>query len=340
MIFGQQWFRVPDLSLCAGAILVIAVVMSASSLAEDPLPSWRDGVSKAAIVDFVAAVTKEGNQDFVPERHRLAVFDNDGTLWSEQPIYVQFAFVLDRIQELSPLHPEWKETEPFKSVLAGDIKGVMAQGEQGAAKLLAATHAGMDTAAFSDIVTAWVASARHPKYKRPYDSLIYQPMLELLSYLRANGFRTYIVSGGGVDFMRPWVEKAYGIPPDQVIGSTIGVTYEIQNGKPVLMRDAKIDFVDDGPGKPVGIYRRLGQKPIAAFGNSDGDYQMLEWVTAGEGRRLGMIVHHTDDVRESAYDRKSPIGKLEKGLDDAAAKGWYLIDMKSDWRTVFPAGPQ
>jgi phosphoserine phosphatase len=335
----RRWFRGPDLSPLAAAILALALILPSPGFAEDPLPSWRDGASKAAIVEFVAAVTAEGGQDFVPERDRLAVFDNDGTLWSEQPIYVQFAFVLDRIRELSPAHPEWKETEPFKSVLAGNIKNVMAQGEKGVAKLLAATHAGMDTDAFSDIVLTWLTSARHPKYARPYDSLVYQPMLELLAYLRANGFRTYIVSGGGADFMRPWAEKSYGVPPDQVIGSMIDLKYEVRDGKPVLMREPGIDFVDDGPGKPVGIYRQIGERPIAAFGNSDGDYQMLEWVTAGEGRRLGMIVHHTDELRETAYDRDSPVGKLDTALDDAAAKGWHVIDMKADWLAVFPAWP-
>jgi phosphoglycolate phosphatase-like HAD superfamily hydrolase len=301
----------------------------------DPLPSWNAGPAKQAIVAFVGRTTKPGSADFVPPAERIATFDNDGTLWCEQPIYVQLAFVLDRVKELAPKHPEWKDKQPFKAVLEWDFKERAALGEKGAVQLIAATHAGMSSDEFIRIAADWIASSRHPKFKRPYTEMVYQPMLELLAYLRANGFKTYIVSGGGVDFMRPWTEKVYGIPPEQVIGSTGKLKYEMRNGKPVLMKLAEIDHVDDGPGKPVGIQRFIGRRPIAAFGNSDGDLQMLQYTAAGGGARFMLIVRHTDAEREFAYDRKSSIGKLDKALDEANAKGWTVVDMKRDWRRIF-----
>jgi hypothetical protein len=317
------------------AVILWLVAMLSSAHADDPLKSWQEGPAKSAIIDFVGKVTKTGDASFVAPVDRIAVFDNDGTLWCEQPLYVQLAFVLDRLKTLAPSHPDWRQKEPFKSALEGNLKAVAAGGEGALAQLLAATHAGMSTDAFSKIVTDWLATARHPKFHRPYTELVYQPMLELLAYLRANGFRTYIASGGGVDFMRPWAERVYGIPPDQVIGSSIKLSYELINGTPTLMRDAAIDFIDDKQGKPIGIYKALGKKPIAAFGNSDGDFQMLDWVTSGPGARLGMIVHHTDDIREYAYDRKSSMGRLDKALDAAPSHHWILINMKQDWKEVF-----
>jgi phosphoglycolate phosphatase-like HAD superfamily hydrolase len=303
----------------------------------DPLSSWNAGAAKQAIVDFVDKITKAGSPDFVPLAERIAVFDNDGTLWCEQPMYVQLAFVLDRVRELAPKNPEWQNKQPFKAVLEKDVKTLAAQGEKGAAQLVAATHAGMSSEEFNRIAGNWIASSRHPKFKRPYTEMVYQPMLELLAYLRTSGFKTYIVSGGGVDFMRPWTEKVYGIPPEQVIGSTGKLRYEMRNGKPVLMKLAEIDHIDDGPGKPVGIQRFIGRRPIAAFGNSDGDLQMLQYTAAGSGARFMLLVHHTDSEREWAYDRKSSIGRLDKALDEANARGWTVVDMKKDWKTIFPA---
>jgi len=303
----------------------------------DLLPSWNDGRTKQAIQGFVAKVTTEGGPDFVPAPERIAVFDNDGTLWSEQPIYVQLAFTLDRVRELAPRHPEWKTKEPFKSVLSGDLKKALAGGEKAVAELIMATHTGMTTEEFQGIVERWFATAKHPKYGRPYTECVYQPMLELLAYLRANGFKTFIVSGGGLEFMRPITEKVYGIPPEQVIGSLAKTKFELRDGKPVLVREPGIAFIDDGPGKPVGIHHGIGRRPIAAFGNSDGDQQMLEWSAAGPGPRLILLVHHTDGTREVAYDRGSHIGKLDKALDEATAKGWVVASMKDDWKTIFPA---
>lgn len=324
--------RLAMIIICFGAML-------SPAHADDPLKSWQEGVNKAAITDFVNRVTTSGNADFVAPADRIAVFDNDGTLWCEQPVYVQLAFTLDRLKALAPAHPEWLQKEPFKSALAGNLKAVAAGGEAAVAQLLAVTHAGMSTDTFDKIVTDWLATARHPKFHRLYTDLVYQPMLELMTYLRANGFRTYIVSGGGVDFMRPWAERVYGVPPEQVIGSSIKLSYKLVNGTPTLMREADIDFVDDKAGKPIGIYKALGEKPIAAFGNSDGDFQMLDWVTSGPGPRLGMIVHHTDAEREYAYDRKSAMGRLDKALDAAASHHWMLIDMKQDWTRVFSDQP-
>ena len=310
-------------------------LLGADPAKSDPLPSWNDGAAKQAIVAFVGKVTQQGSPDFVPPAERIATFDNDGTLWCEQPMYVQFAFALDRVKTLAPKHPDWKNKQPFKAVLERDFKALAAQGERGIAQVLAATHAGMSSEEFNRIATGWIAGARHPKFKRAYTELVYRPMLEVLAYLRDNGFKTYIVSGGGVDFMRPWTEKVYGIPPEQVVGSTGKLKYGVLDGKPVLMKLAEVDHVDDGPGKPVGIQKFIGRRPIAAFGNSDGDLQMLQYTAAGGGPRFMLIVHHTDGEREYSYDRKSSIGRLDKALDAANAKGWTLADMKTDWKTIF-----
>jgi phosphoglycolate phosphatase-like HAD superfamily hydrolase len=319
------------------ALLLLVAALPAAVQAADALPSWNDGPAKTAIVDFVTRVTKEGGPDFVPVPERIATFDNDGTLWSEQPIYFQFAFAIDRVKALAPEHPEWKDTQPYKAVIDGDMKTLAASGEKGLLVILMASHAGMTTDDFAKTVADWVATARHPRFKRPYTELVYQPMLELLAYLRENGFKTFIVSGGGVEFMRVFTERVYGIPPEQVVGSS-GVTKFAMgaDGKPVLMKEAKVEFVDDGPGKPVGINRFIGRRPILAFGNSDGDQQMLEWTAAGDGLRFMGIVHHTDADREWAYDRTSHVGKLDKALDEATAKGWTLVSMKDDWKTIYP----
>ena len=303
----------------------------------DPLPGWNDSPAKKAITDFVAKVTKEGSADFVPVAERIATFDNDGTLWSEQPIYFQFAFALDRIKALAPQHPEWKRKQPFKGVLEGDMKALFASGEKGLVELLITTHTGMPTDEFHKAVADWLATARHPRFNRPYTDLVFQPMLELLTYLRANGFKTFIVSGGTVEFMRVWTERIYGIPPEQVVGSSFVTKFEMRkDGKPVLFREPKIDFFDDGPGKPVGIQKFIGRRPIMSFGNSDGDQQMLEWTAAGSGARLICLVHHTDSDREWAYDRNSHIGKLDKALDEATARGWVVVDMKQNWKVIYP----
>jgi phosphoglycolate phosphatase-like HAD superfamily hydrolase len=302
----------------------------------DPLPSWNDGPTKQAIVGFVEKVTRAGGPDFVPIAERLATFDNDGTLWCEKPFYVQVAFALDRIKALSEAHPDWKAKPPFKAAIEGDLKTILAGTPRDRLELVAASHAGMSTEEFERIVEDWMARARHPRFQRPYTELVYQPMLELLAYLRAHGFRTYIVSGGGVEFMRPWTERTYGIPPEQVVGSATQVKYELREGRPVLIRLPEIEFIDDHAGKPVGISRAIGRRPIAAFGNSDGDYEMLRWVTAGPGPRFGLIVHHTDADREWAYDRDSPVGRLARALDDAPRYGWTVADMREDWKVVFP----
>ncbi len=317
-------------------ILFLLLLLVASAVAAEPLPSWNAGPAKSAITEFVAAVTDPDGADFVPEAERIAVFDNDGTLWVEQPIYTQLAFALDRIQALAAEHPEWREQQPFKAALQGDKETLAKSGNEGLMQLLMASHAGMSTTKFATIAENWIETARHPRFERPYTDLVYQPQLELLEYLRDNGFSTYIVSGGGVAFMRPWTERVYGIPPEQVVGSEIALEYQVQDGVPVIIRQPEIAFIDDKAGKPVGIWRRIGRRPILAFGNSDGDYQMLEWTTAGEGRRLGLLVHHDDAEREYAYDREGHIGRLDKGLDDAAAKGWTVVSMQRDWRQVFP----
>jgi hypothetical protein len=303
-----------------------------------PLASWNDGPTRQSILDFVRTVTDPANAKFVPEADRIATFDNDGTLWAEQPMYFQLLFALDRVKALAPRHPEWKEQEPFASLLKGDVKGALAGGEGAILKIVMATHTGMTTAEFEQIVRDWIATAKHPITGRLYTEMVYQPMLELVAYLKANGFKVFIVSGGGIEFMRPWTEKVYGIPPENVVGSSAKVRFEPGDGKPVLMRLPEINFIDDGPGKPVGINEHIGRRPIAAFGNSDGDLQMLQWTMGGSGARFCFIVHHTDAVREWAYDRKSSIGHLDKALDEAEAKGWTVVDMKNDWKTIFPFG--
>jgi phosphoglycolate phosphatase-like HAD superfamily hydrolase len=303
--------------------------------AADPLPSWNETAPKKAVIGFVGQVTRQGSPAFVRPEERIAVFDNDGTLWAEQPMYFQVLFALDRVKALAPQHPEWQTDEPFASVLKGDTKSALAGGERALLELIKTTHAGMTTEEFDRIVRNWIATARHPKTGRLYTGMVYQPMLELLAYLRANGFKTYIVSGGGIEFLRPWTEQIYGIPPEQVVGSSIRTKFEMAGGKPELIRLPELNFIDDKEGKPVGINQYIGRRPIAAFGNSDGDQQMLEWTAAGGGSRFLLLVHHTDAVREYAYDRQSAIGRLDKALDEANAKGWTVVDMKNDWRVIF-----
>jgi hypothetical protein len=324
--------------LLAMLLLVVTVILATSpAMAQaDPLPSWNDRPAKKAIIEFVQATTDNSNPKYVPLEARIATFDQDGTLWAEQPMYFQLFFALDRVKALAPQHPEWKEKEPFASLLKGDMKGALAGGERAMLEIVMATHAGMTTEEFAQTAKEWIATARHPKTGRLYTEMVYQPMLELLAYLRANGFKTFIVSGGGIEFMRPWTEKVYGIPPEQVIGSSIKTKFELRDGKPVLVRLPEINFIDEKEGKPVGIHQHIGRRPIAAFGNSDGDLQMLQWTTAGNGARFALLVHHTDAEREWAYDRRSSIGRLDKALDEAQAKGWTVVDMKNDWKTIFP----
>lgn len=317
-------------------LALLAIAFAPFAMAADPLPSWNDGASKQAIVAFVERVTKEGGADFVPPDERIATFDNDGTLWAEQPMYFQAFFIFDRIKALAPQHPEWKEKEPFAFVLKGDVKKALAGGEHALVEMAMATHAGMTTEAFERIVTDWITTAKHPTSGKLFTEMVYQPMLELLAYLRANGFKTFIVSGGGIEFMRPWVEKVYGIPPEQVIGSSIKTKYEVRDGTPVIVRLPELNFIDDKAGKPVGIQQHIGRRPILAFGNSDGDFEMLEWATSGAGARLGLMVHHDDPDREWAYDRESPIGRLARGLDEAATRGWTVVSMKRDWKVIHP----
>src|SRR5271168_4248041 len=314
--------------------LLLQVSAMAQTAMSDPLASWNDTATKKAITAFVERVTKQGSPDYVPEADRIATFDNDGTLWVEQPMYVQLVFALDRVKTLAPLHPEWKETQPFKAVLEGDMKALAEAGEHGLIELVMVTHAGMTTADFEKIATDWLASARDTRFKKLHTELVYQPMLELLAYLRANGFKTFVVSGGGVEFMRVWAEKVYGIPPEQVIGSSIVTKFEIVDGVPALMRLPQLDFMDDNVGKPVGINKHIGRRPIAAFGNSDGDLQMLQWTAGCAGCSLALLLHHTDPIREFAYDASS-MGKLDVALTEAAAKGWTVVDMKNDWNRVF-----
>ena len=324
-------------------LVVAALLLTAGAIdwtvhaQSDPLPSWNDGATKKSITDFVARVTAQNGPDFVPVDKRIATFDNDGTLWVEQPMYVQLAFALDRVKAMAPMHPEWKDKQPFKAVLEGDMKTLLESGERGLVEIIMVTHAGMTTAEFESIVTEWLATARDARFKRPHTELVYQPMLELLAYMRANGFKTFIVSGGGVEFMRPWTERVYGVPPEQVVGSSIKTRFQIVDGAPTLFRLPEVNFIDDKDGKPVGINEAIGRRPIAAFGNSDGDLEMLQWATLGAGgARLGMIVHHTDAEREYAYDRQSHIGRLDKALDAAALNKWTVVDMKNDWKVIFP----
>ncbi|WP_420995265.1 HAD family hydrolase [Cupriavidus sp. 30B13] len=346
---GTRWRRAAGL---AGAALAAAVMagcaappadggataapsQAGTTSAASVLPSWRDGAARQAILSFVADVTRAGAPTFVPPAERVAVFDNDGTLWSEQPLYFQFLFLLDQVRAAAPGHPEWKGNPAFKALMANDMAALHAQEKQ-LLPLIMAANSGMTVDDYDAAIRAWLDRSRHPRLDRPYTELVYQPQLELLAYLRANGFKTYIVSGGTVEFMRPWTERVYGIPPEQVIGSTAGIKYEPRNGKPALVREPRVAFVDDGPGKPVGIYLHIGRRPILAVGNSDGDLQMLEYTTGGSGRRLALLVHHDDAEREFAYDRKSAVGKLDKAWDAAAARGWTVISMKQDWQQIYP----
>jgi phosphoglycolate phosphatase-like HAD superfamily hydrolase len=317
-------------------VVSLLVLLAACHLHADPLPSWTDTGSKKAIIAFVEKVVTKDSPNFVPIPERIATFDNDGCLWSEQPMYFQAIYIFDRIKELSPKHPEWKEKEPFASVLKGDVKSALAGGEKALLEMAMATHAGLTDEEFNKVIGNWLATAKHPTTKMAYNEMIYQPMLELLDYLRANDFKTFIVSGGGIDFVRVFAEEAYGIPPEQVVGTSIGAKYEVRDGKPVIVKTPELDFIDDKAGKPVGIYQHIGRRPIFAAGNSDGDFQMLEWTTAGEGARFGLLVHHTDAEREFAYDRESHVGKLDKGLDAAEEKGWEIVDMKKAWKTIYP----
>jgi phosphoserine phosphatase len=329
--------RMKNVGLGLLASLAISVwLLAGTASAQDALPSWNDGAAKQAIVTFVTTVTREGSPDFVVPAERIAVFDNDGTLWTEQPGPVQLAFALDRVKTLAPQHPEWKDKQPFKAALEGDMKTLAESGEHGILEMFMATHAGMTTDEFAKIVTDWLATARHPRFQRPYTDLVYQPMLEVLAYLRANGFKTFIVSGGGIEFMRPWAERVYGIPPEQVIGSSVKTKFQMRDGRPELFRLPELNFNDDKAGKPVAINQHIGRRPIAAFGNSDGDLEMLQWTTMTGGIRFGLIVHHTDAEREYAYDRNVILGRLDKALDGAAVNKWTVADMKRDWKVVFP----
>jgi phosphoserine phosphatase len=322
--------------LLSGFVAICAVLLCAVAYGADPLPSWNDGTTKTAILKFVAAVTDKNSKDYVEPAERIATFDNDGTMWVESPLYTQLLFAFERVKELAPQHPEWKTKQPFKALLAGDMKTVGASGMKGLMEILMATHSGMSAAEFDKEVTDWLTTTKDKKFKRPYTELIYQPQLELLAYLRANGFKTFIVSGGGIAFMRTFSEKVYGIPPEQVVGSSVVAEFQDKDGKVELVRQPKLDFLNDKAGKPVGIYQHIGRRPILAFGNADADMQMIEYTMAGEGRRLGLFVHHTDAEREYAYDRKSHVGTLDKALDRAAAEGWIIVDMKKDWNKVFP----
>ena len=325
------------LTLLALALVVALLAGIPAGAQPDPLPSWNDGPAKQAILAFVQAATDTSSAQYLPPDQRIATFDNDGTLWSEQPIYFQFAFVLDRVKALAPRHPEWKTTQPFKAVLDRDLPALAAAGEHGLVQLLLATHTGMSTDEFSRTVAEWLATAQHPRFKRPYTDLVYQPMLEVLAHLRASGFKTYIVSGGTAEFMRVFAERVYGIPPEQVIGTSFETRFQLgPDGVPQLMRRPQVDFVNDGPGKPVGIAKFIGRRPVLAFGNSDGDHQMLQWTAAGPGLRFLGLVHHTDGEREWAYDRQSKIGRLDKALDEARAKGWTVVDMKREWSVIYP----
>jgi hypothetical protein len=315
---------------------VLLAAAPGAPAAGDPLPSWNEGPPKKAIMDFVRRVTSSGGPDFVAPEERVAVFDNDGTLWSEKPAYFQLLFAIDRVKTLAPQHPEWKHTQPFNVVLEGDMPALVASGKKGLLDLVMATHGGMTTTEFEQIVRSWLAAARHPRFQRPYTDLVFQPMLEVLTYLRRNGFKTFIVSGGGIEFMRPWTERVYGIPPEQVVGSSIKTRFELRDDAPVLIRLPQINFIDDKAGKPVGIHQHIGRRPIAAFGNSDGDLQMLQWTAAGDGARFMLIVRHTDSEREWAYDRQSHVGRLDKALDAAEANGWTVVDMRKDWRIIYP----
>lgn len=318
------------------AVLLAGIVCISLASAGDPLPSWNDTSTKASIMAFVDRVTDADSPDFVPIPERIATFDNDGNLWAEQPVYFQLLFAIDRVKTMAAGHPEWVTEEPFASVLKGDKAGILAGGEEALIKLVMATHTGISSEEFARIVKIWTETARHPTTGRLYTEMVYQPMLELLDYLRANDFKTFIVSGGGIEFMRPWTEAVYGIPPEQVVGSSAKTEYRVEDGVPMIMRLPEINFIDDKEGKPVGINQHIGRRPIFASGNSDGDFQMLEYTTSGQGPRFGLLLHHTDAEREWAYDRDSHIGRLDRGLDEADERGWVVIDMAKDWNTIFP----
>lgn len=324
-------------TLLAGLTATAVIVAPPAPAQADLLPSWNDGPVKRSILDFIARTTTTGSRDWVPAPERIACFDNDGTLWTEQPVYFQVAFALDRVKAMAARHPEWRTQEPFRSILADDRAALAALGVKAMVEVIAASHTGMTTEAFTRTVVDWLATARHPRFNRPYTDLVYQPMIELLALLRAHQFKTFIVSGGGIEFMRPWTERIYGIPPEQVVGTSSVTRFEPRSdGTPVLMKEAKVEFIDDGPGKPVGINRFIGRRPVLAFGNSDGDQQMLEWTAAGSGARFMGLVHHTDAVREYAYDRPSPVGQLDKAWDEALRRHWTIVDMKRDWKVIYP----
>ncbi|MEM9915339.1 MAG: HAD family hydrolase [Planctomycetota bacterium] len=317
--------------------LLALLLMFTAPLSAEPLPSWNDGPAKQSIIDFVEAVSTEGSPDFVPEAERIATFDNDGCLWSEQPVYFQLIYAIDRVKAMADDHPEWKSTQPFQAVLENDRVALAAMDHAQLGQLIMATHAGMTTDEFDAAVRDWLDTAKHPRFDRPYDELTYQPMVELLEYLRANGFKTFIVSGGGIDFVRVFAEDAYGIPPEQVVGTSLKTAFELRDGVPTLVKLPELNFIDDKEGKPVGIHQHIGRRPLFAAGNSDGDLQMLQYTTAGDGPRFGLLVHHTDAEREWAYDRESHVGKLDKALDEAGEKGWTVADMANDWNTVYDA---
>ncbi|WP_415756464.1 HAD family hydrolase [Pseudomonas sp. LT1P18] len=321
-----------------GLTLLLTLALSLPALAQtsEPLPSWNDGPAKKNIIEFVQAVTDQSSKDFVKPADRIAVFDNDGTLWSEQPMYFELLFALEEVKRTAPQHPEWKTTQPFKAVLENDHKALGESGMDGILKIFGATHTGMTTEAFDDYAKTWLTQARHPKTGKPYTEMIFQPMLEMLDYLRSQSFKTYIVSGGDTAFMRAFAEKVYGIPPEQVIGTTFVTAYQLKDGQPSILRTAKLAHNDDGPGKPESIDAVIGRRPILAFGNSDGDLQMLQWTAAGPGKRIMGLVHHTDAKREWAYDRQSQIGRLDKALDEAKTRGWTIVDMAAEWRRIYP----
>ena len=326
-------------SFLVGTIAGISLpaLTSSARAQSDALPSWNDGPAKQSILDFVLRTTTSGSRDWIPVPERIATFDNDGTLWTEQPMYFQVMFAMDRVRALAGRNPQWRTQEPFKSVLANDRDVLAALGEKGLLEIVAATHTGLTTEEFRQIVLDWLATARHPRFKRPYTDLVFQPMLELLALLRANQFKTYIVSGGGIEFMRPWTERVYGIPPEQIVGSSGVTRYELRaNDRPVLLKEPKVQFIDDGPGKAEGINQYIGRRPVLAFGNSDGDQQMLEWTAAGSGARFMGLVHHTDAVREYAYDRQSPVGRLDTAWNEAVRRKWTVVDMKNDWKVIYP----
>lgn len=310
-------------------------IETAETIVSDPLPSWNEGQTKKTIISFVETVTNESNPDYIKPADRIAVFDNDGTLWSEQPYYFQLQFALDRVKTLAPEHPEWKKNPVLQAVINDDIGKVLSFGEKGLLEIVALSHSGITTDEFSDAVLTWINTAKHPKTGKQYKEMVYQPMIEVLEYFRANGFKTYIVSGGGVDFMRPWTQEVYGVPAEQVVGSSMKVAFEIRDGKPLLVKLPEINFIDDKEGKPIGIHQYIGKKPVAAFGNSDGDLQMLQYTASNNLKSLCVYIHHTDSVREWAYDRNSHIGKLDAGLDEASAKNWTVADMKSDWKNIY-----